>query len=50
MKRREYMKRLAEAVDDGRITPEAYDAAMLNLEVFCEEDEEDEEDEWLRHL
>lgn len=44
MNRHEYLKRLVEAVDSGRITPEAYDAAMLNMEIFCDDEEEDEDE------
>lgn len=40
MKRTEYMKRLEEAWATGRITAEAYDAGIMNADIFCDDDEE----------
>lgn len=41
MKRSEYFRRLQDSLDSGRITPDAYDAAVENADIFCD-DEEDE--------
>lgn len=41
MKASVYLQSLETALANGRITEEAYDAAIMNLEVFCEEDDEE---------
>lgn len=43
MKRSEYLKELAKAYREGRISEEAYDAALMNIGAFCYDDEEDED-------
>lgn len=40
-----YLKNLFNAFNEGRISAEAYDAALLNIDIFCEEEEEEEEEE-----
>ena len=42
MKRSEYLKALFEAYNEGRISAEAYDAGLMNIDEFCYEDEDDE--------
>lgn len=41
MNRQEYMKRLEEAYSAGRISEEAYDAGIMNADIFCDDDEDD---------
>ncbi len=41
MTRSEYLKELFNAYNEGRISVEAYDAGLMNVDCFCE-DEEDE--------
>ena len=41
MTRSEYMNRALEALNEGRISEEAYDAMCENANIFCD-DEEDE--------
>ena len=41
MNRSEYLASLADALIHGRISEEAYDAACMNADVFCDDDEED---------
>lgn len=41
MKRSEYMERALDALNEGRINEEAYDAACMNADVFCDDDEDD---------
>ena len=43
MTRKEYMKRLDEAFSSGRISAEAYDAGIMNADIFCDDDDEEEE-------
>ena len=43
MKLNEYLTRAADALDSGRISPEAYDAMVMNASVFCDDDEDDDE-------
>lgn len=38
MSKQEYLERLLKALDEGRITEDAYDAAIENLEEFTDED------------
>ena len=45
MKRDEYFKRAQELNDSGRVRGEAYDAMIMNADVFCD-DEEDEDGYW----
>lgn len=40
MKRNEYMNRALEALTDGRISEEAYDAMCENADIFCDDDDE----------
>lgn len=42
MTRHDYMKRLQDAFDEGRISEEAYDAAFMNADIFCDDDDEDD--------
>lgn len=42
MTRKEYMQRALEALTEGRITEEAYDAICENAEIFCDENEDDD--------
>lgn len=39
MTRSEYMRRAFEALNAGRISEDAYDAMVMNAEIFCEDDE-----------
>lgn len=41
MKRSEYLKELAKAYREGKISEEAYDAALMNINAFCYEEDED---------
>lgn len=46
MTREQYMKSLAEAWAEGRISAEAYDSGLINMEAFdLDEDEEDKDGE-----
>ena len=44
MKKSDYLKSLEDALANGRISVEAYDAGIMNLEVFCEEDDEEDDE------
>ena len=39
MTRNDYMKRALEALSEGRISEETYDAMCENADVFCDEDD-----------
>lgn len=41
MKKSEYLQKTFELLNDGKISEEAYDAMIMNSEVFCEEDDEE---------
>lgn len=41
MKRSEYLENLFKAYNEGKISVEAYDAGIQNIDIFCEEDEDD---------
>lgn len=41
MTRIEYMARALEALNAGRISKEAYDAACMNADIFCDDEEEE---------
>lgn len=46
MTREQYMKSLAEAWAEGRISAEAYDSGLINMEAFdLDEDKEDKDGE-----
>lgn len=40
MKRSEYFKRLQDSLDSGKISPEAYDCAVENADIFCDDPED----------
>ena len=42
MKRKEYLKNAFEKYNEGKISAEAYDCILENINAFCEEDEEDD--------
>lgn len=42
MTRNEYLRRALDALNEGRISEEAYDSACMNADVFCDDDEDDE--------
>ena len=39
MKRNEYLRRAFEALNEGRIDEETYDAMIMNADIFCEDDD-----------
>lgn len=39
----EYRNKLIEALDAGRIDEDAFNAAMDNADIFCDDDEDDDE-------
>lgn len=39
MKKREYMKRALDALNAGRVSEDAYDAMIMNADIFCDEDD-----------
>ena len=41
MKRAEYLKALLDALNEGRISQDAYEAGLMNIDNFCD-DEDDE--------
>jgi len=43
MKRSEYTNRLRNAFAEGRISEDAFWAALDNADIFCDDDEEDED-------
>ena len=43
MNRSDYMSRLQDALDTGRISAEAYDSAVMNADIFCDDDEDEDE-------
>lgn len=43
MKRSDYMKKAFDAYNSGRVSAEAYDAMLMNADIFCEDDEGCEE-------
>lgn len=42
MKRSEYLQRAFDAYNEGRISEEAYDSAVMNADVFCDDDEDED--------
>ena len=42
MKRKEYLKNAFEKYNEGKISAEAYDCILENINAFCEEDEEND--------
>lgn len=42
MNRNEYMKRLLDSYNSGKISVEAYDVAIENADIFCDDEEEEE--------
>ena len=43
MKRNEYLARAFDAYNEGRVDAETYDAMIMNVDIFCnDEDEEDD--------
>ena len=40
MKTHEYIKRAERLLHDGKINDEAYEAMVMNADVFCDEDDE----------
>lgn len=41
MKRSEYMKKVFDAYNEGRIDAETYDAMIMNMDDFCDEEEDE---------
>lgn len=41
MTKQEYLMRLEQAYTSGRIDGAAYDAGVMNADIFCDDDEED---------
>lgn len=41
MKRNEYLESLSKAYNEGKISAEAYDAGLMNIDYFCEDDEDE---------
>lgn len=44
MNKQEYLENLFNAFNEGRISEEAYDAVLQNINIFC--DDEEEEEDW----
>lgn len=42
MNKQEYLENLFKNYCEGKISGEAYDAAVINMSDFCEDDEDDE--------
>ena len=40
MKRSEYLEKAFEAYSSGKVSEEAYDAMIMNADVFCEDEED----------
>lgn len=40
MSRNEYLERAFEAYNSGRVSAEAYDAMIMNADVFCDDEED----------
>lgn len=40
MCRQEYLENLFNAFNEGRISTEAYDAAVMNMSNFCDDDDD----------
>ena len=43
MKRNDYLSRALDALNKGRISEEAYDAMLMNADVFCDDDGDDDD-------
>lgn len=41
MKRDEYLAHLHKAYVSGKISDAAYDAAIMNVDIFCDDDDDD---------
>ena len=41
--REEYLRQLFDAYNEGRISAEAYDIAVMNADKFCSEEDKDYE-------
>lgn len=44
MKGSEYLKRAQELYDSGKVSAEVYDAMQMNVDAFCDADEDDREE------
>lgn len=42
MNTKAYLENLFNAFNEGRISAEAYDAAVINMSDFCDDDEDDD--------
>lgn len=42
MTRSEYVKRALQALDEGRISEDTYDAMLMNADFFCDDDDDEE--------
>lgn len=42
MCKQDYLENLFKKYNEGKISEEAYDAAILNIDAFCEDDDEEE--------
>ena len=40
MKRSEYLEKAFEAYNSGKVSEEAYDAMIMNADVFCDDEED----------
>ena len=47
MKRSEYLQSLAQAYNEGRISIDAYDQALMNIDNFCDDEDDELVDELL---
>lgn len=50
MKRNKYLENAFKKYNEGKISEEAYDAILENINVFCDKDEEDENKEFQKEL
>lgn len=50
MKRNKYLEDAFKKYNEGKISEEAYDAILENINVFCDKDEEDENKEFQKEL
>ena len=39
MKRAEYLKSLFDALNEGRISQDAYEAGLMNMDDFCDDED-----------
>ena len=46
MTKSEYLQKAQDAFDTGRVDEETYDAMLINIDIFCDDDEDEHLPSW----